>query len=119
MSIMYSSVLFWLGAYSSCVVSSLALAPLTTLQLPPIPCCTTVTNDPFCQNEQCPRKMESNEPLDKMKRYVAITQKLMAEQEIKCKMLTEEVMACQRMIECLKLDVREAHKVVNSHKVVK
>ncbi len=54
--------------------------------------------------------MESRvDHLDKMKRHVVITQKIKAEQCIKCKTLTYEVEACHRMIQSLQLNACEAH----------
>jgi hypothetical protein len=64
--------------------------------------------------------MESREDhLEKMKRYVVITQKLIAEQDIKCKTLTDEVEACHRMIQSLQLNAREEHGAENMQQEVK
>ena len=54
-----------------------------------------------------------------MKRYVEITQKIIAEQDSRCVQLKNEIEACERQIECLQLNVREAQESVQVPLVVK
>ncbi len=47
--------------------------------------------------------------LEKMQRYVVITEKNMAEQKEKCRELSDEVEACRVLIESLEVTARDAH----------
>ena len=47
--------------------------------------------------------------LEKMQRYVVLTDNKMAEQKGKCAALKDEVEACRILIESLQFTVREAH----------
>lgn len=53
-----------------------------------------------------------------MKRYVVITQQIIAEQGSRSVELKNEVEACERLIEALQLNVREAHESVQVPQVV-
>jgi hypothetical protein len=64
------------------------------------------------------RTMELNQNLDKMKRYVVMTQNLMADQDRKCAKLQEELKACQRLIQGLQLNDREGLEIVDIEQVV-